>query len=467
MRATFLYCALGLLAGVLTGCGGVPDNARAKKMSGEDAATAKGGALESAKDRAPERITPGGFDNRAADGDREGVTGGMPAAKKPAMDDPHTGTDRPKRDRSQDLPPGVLTAGSFDDNLYPPYFRTFLNKAGQNQYAGSLAGKLLGRRVEVFVKNGAGSPVGNVRVTVGGSADLVTRSDGRAVFVAPLDPVSADGELSVTVTAPNAAPVRQVVEPGASRCTVLLPDASAPLPRNLDLTIVLDTTGSMGDELQYLKSEVKSIASAVHDRFPNVHQRYALVCYRDEGMGDVYVTRKFDFTADDEEFRKNLSAQSAAGGGDLPEAMQKGLEEATKLPWRGDDTARVVFLIADAPPHARDALAALEHVNTLRKKGVAVYPVFASCNDREASEATELVMRSFALITGGQYLFLTDDSGVGDAHAEPHIPYYHVEKLNALMVRMIVGELSGKRLDPDPKDVLRTLGQPPRQGRQD
>jgi hypothetical protein len=474
MRTTVLCCVLGLLAGALTGCGGL------KKSAGEPVShsEAASGSKTAPKPAAPDfggffsGGSPGGFDNRAADGDKEGAAKDAPVATKPAMDDPHTGTDRPNRDRSRDLPAGVLTAGSFDDNLYPQYFRSFLNKAGQNQYAGSLAGKLLGQRVEVFVKNGAGSPVGNARVTVGaaggGSVGLITRSDGRAVFVASLDQVNADGELTVTVTAPEGgAPVKQVVEKGANRCTVILPDAPAPLPRNLDLTIVLDTTGSMGDELQYLKSEVKSIASAVHDRFPNVHQRYALVCYRDEGMGDEYVTRKFDFTTDVEQFRKNLSAQSAAGGGDIPEAMQKGLEEATKLPWRDADTARVVFLIADAPPHARDALTTLDHVNTLRKKGVAVYPVFASCNDREASEATELVMRSFALITGGQYLFLTDDSGVGDAHAEPHIPHYHVEKLNALMVRMIAGELSGKRLDPDPKDVIRTVGQPPKRGRQD
>jgi hypothetical protein len=32
-------------------------------------------------------------------------------------------------------------------------------------------------------------------------------------------------------------------------------------------------------------------------------------------------------------------------------------------------------------------------------------------------------MRAAALVTGGQYLFLTDDSGVGDAHGEPHISY--------------------------------------------
>jgi hypothetical protein len=76
-------------------------------------------------------------------------------------------------------------------------------------------------------------------------------------------------------------------------------------------------------------------------------------------------------------------------------------------------------------------------------------------------------MRSAALLTGAQYLFLTDDSGVGEGHGEPHIPYYRVEKLNRLMIRMVNGELAGKRLEPEARDVLRTVGRPPRAARQD
>jgi hypothetical protein len=177
----------------------------------------------------------------------------------------------------------------------------------------------------------------------------------------------------------------------------------------------------MGDELRYLKAEIKSIAAAVRAQFPDVNQRYGLVVYRDEGMGDEYVTRKFDFTSNIDEFQRNLAAQSAAGGGDIPEAMHRGLEEAIRLRWRDADTARVLFLIADAPPHAVDGPRTLECVDTLRKRGVAIYPVAASCNDPQATEATEFFMRAAALLTGSQYLFLTDDSGVGDGHGEPHI----------------------------------------------
>jgi von Willebrand factor type A domain len=217
---------------------------------------------------------------------------------------------------------------------------------------------------------------------------------------------------------------------------------------------VIDTTGSMGDELEFVKSELRSIVRAVRDRFPRVDQRVALVFYRDEG--DAYVTRRFDFTGDLGEVRKNLQAQSAGGGGDKPEAMHKALEDAVSLKWRADGTARVLFLIGDAPPHAKDVGRTVDVVNALRKKGVAVYPVAASGYDTPA----EFVLRAAALLTGGQFLFLTDDSGVGDAHAEPHLTDYYVERLDRLMARLIAGELAGKRVPPEPNDIVRTVGHP-------
>ena len=57
-------------------------------------------------------------------------------------------------------------------------------------------------------------------------------------------------------------------------------------------------------------------------------------------------------------------------------------------------------------------------------------------------------------------LFLTDDSGVGNAHAEPHLTNYHVERLDKLMIRMIAAELTGKRIPVEPNDILRTVGRP-------
>jgi hypothetical protein len=354
---------------------------------------------------------------------------------------------------------GRLTAGSFDDNLFPDYFSRFASRMAQDSAISNLTGKLFGRRLIVTVTDKNGSPVGNARVRIHGSdnqssVELTTRSDGRVIFVASWDNV--DGDLTVTVTPPDgSAPVIQPVDRDSGRFRVALPVGDAPLPKNLDLLLLLDTTGSMGDELAYLKSEFKTIASTIAAKFPHVNQRYSLVVYRDRG--DEYVVRNFDFTSSVAEFNSKLGAQQAAGGGDYPEAMEVGLEAAGKMQWRTADTARVVFLVADAPPHAKDIGRAMTAVDALRKKGVAIYPLACSGYD----PATELVMRSCAMLTGGQFLFLTDDSGVGEAHGEPHIPFYHVERQGKLMIRMIASELSGRRLDPAPEDIIRTVGNPP------
>jgi hypothetical protein len=202
----------------------------------------------------------------------------------------------------------------------------------------------------------------------------------------------------------------------------------------------------MGDELEYLKVEIDHIAAEVHARFPNVDQRFGLILYRDQG--DAYVTRSFDFTASLPDFRRTLAAQTAAGGGDYPEAMHLALEQSTQLAWRGAATARVVFLVADAPPHSQFAERTLAAVQKLRHAGVTVFPVASS----GVKEQAEFIMRAIGFLTQGQYLFLTDHSGVGNPHAKPQAPSYSVEKLDQLMIRMIAEKLSGRA--GLPQDVI-------------
>jgi hypothetical protein len=204
---------------------------------------------------------------------------------------------------------------------------------------------------------------------------------------------------------------------------------------------------------------MKWIATTVRAKFPQVKQRFALIVYRDEG--DEYVTRTFPFTESLEQLLANLRAQRAYGGGDEPEAVQKAMAEAAQLAWSPDAAARVLIHLADAPPHDPDFLQSLKSVDRIRKSGVAFYPVACS----GYNTACEFHMRVSALLTGGQFLFLTDDSGIGDPHAKPNIPFFHVERLNRLLVRMISAELEGRHLEPRPDEILRTVGNPPETGR--
>ena len=235
---------------------------------------------------------------------------------------------------------------------------------------------------------------------------------------------------------------------------------SRPARQRLDLALVLDTTGSMGDEAAYLQSEFANISGAIGALFPNADQRWALVAYRDtpdHDPGEVYVVKSWDFTTDVTSFQSALDGLSADGGGDTPESPDVGLATMNTLSWRPDgDVARMAFWVADAPHHVERAPAMAQAFADSRQKDIHLYPVSAS----GADELLEYTMRSGAQLTGGRYLFLTDDSGVGGPHLQPEIPCYFVTKLAKGIVRMATIELSGVYAEPAPADIIRTGGNP-------
>jgi hypothetical protein len=211
----------------------------------------------------------------------------------------------------------------------------------------------------------------------------------------------------------------------------------------------------MGDELSYLNAEIDAIADSIAEKYPAATVRYGLVLYRDQG--DAYVTKKFDFTTSLSSFQTTLAAQGASGGGDYPEAVAEGLSDANSLSWRADaSVARLTFWIADAPTHTTKTAQLKTAIESSMQQDIHIYPVSASGTDERA----EYAMRSAAQITGGRYIFLTDDSGVGGTHAEPHIPCYVVTKFDRALVRMVESEMSGQHAFAPAGEILRTVGSP-------
>ena len=94
-----------------------------------------------------------------------------------------------------------------------------------------------------------------------------------------------------------------------------------------------------------------------------------------------------------------------------------------------------MFLVLDAPPHDDEQIKqqVREEIRLAAEKGIRIIPVAASGIDK----STEFLLRSFSLATDGTYIFITDDSGVGDPHLKPTVGEYQVEKLNDLLVRLI------------------------------
>ena len=77
-----------------------------------------------------------------------------------------------------------------------------------------------------------------------------------------------------------------------------------------------------------------------------------MVKYRDHPPQDrTYVTQVNNLTDDMKVVKRFISAAKPSGGGDFPEAICCGFNDALeKLKWR-DDAVKCVILIADAPPH--------------------------------------------------------------------------------------------------------------------
>jgi hypothetical protein len=202
----------------------------------------------------------------------------------------------------------------------------------------------------------------------------------------------------------------------------------------LDIAFVVDATGSMGDEIAYLKSEVVDVIRRVKMNNQSLAIRTASVFYRD--FTDDYVTRIFPFGKSLKQNLAFIRNQSAGGGGDFEEAVPEGLEAGIdSLQWSENALARIMFLILDAPPHLTPENIQKLHRLTQKaaQKGIRIIPITASGIDKNV----EYLMKTLGVTTGGTYVFLTDDSGIGGSHIKATTEKHEIEHLNDLMVRLI------------------------------
>lgn len=333
------------------------------------------------------------------------------------------------------IPPeaGLLTGGEWRDNDHWSDWNALYGSRNDWEQFKSDWRIPYEMRIAVTVTS-AGKPIEGARVSCPNAyADAVTDNKGRAYLFykainGPTEPITAQYlglNASVGGVLDNAA-----VE-------IELDGAPAAAEKKLDFMIMCDTTGSMWDELSYLQEELKDIITRVREDNANIPTRLSVNFYRDEG--DEYVVREYPFTTDINAACSAIAEQSAAGGGDFPEAVHTALESAVNNHDWDEDSVKILFLVLDAPPH--DDVQIVDSVNLLIKqaaeKGIRIIPIASSGIDK----TTEYLLRTMAFTTGGTYTFLTDDSGIGGGHIEPTVGAYNVEKLNDMMVRIVNGYL--------------------------
>ena len=176
----------------------------------------------------------------------------------------------------------------------------------------------------------------------------------------------------------------------------------------VEVTFVLDTTGSMGGLIDGAKRRIWSIARRIGEGQPRPELRIALVAYRD--LGDQYVTRVFDFTSDMDELYANLMSFQASGGGDTPEHVSAALSDAVhKVSWSKSRGMRVIFLVGDAPPHLdyQDGFDYRRHVREAAARGIGVEAI--QCG---GDALTAQIWQEVASLGGGTYAQIGGDGGM-------------------------------------------------------
>lgn len=332
-----------------------------------------------------------------------------------------------------------LTAGEVDDNAQWDDYLLFLR-----DYSGAFVERVdVSERHQIWVLDSQERPIvgQEVNISTNGEpvATLRTHSDGRVYFFPRAYPIQTDEYQVVvrdqTFAIPANGSQREwfvTVESNGGRETAV----------NLDVLFLIDATGSMADEINQLKENIRAISAQI-DALPSQPDvRFGMVTYRDRG--DAYLTNVTDFTPDVEEFATDLAQVYADGGGDYPEDLNQALSEAIHQPeWRTNDTVSLIFLVADAPPHldyGQENHYAVEMFQAAQR-GIKIYPIASSGLDSQG----EYIFRQLAQVSGGRFIFLTygaDGPGSTGTETEFEVSDYTVSSLDALVVKIVEEELA-------------------------
>lgn len=186
----------------------------------------------------------------------------------------------------------------------------------------------------------------------------------------------------------------------------------------VDVVFVIDTTGSMGDEIQTVKDQVVEMMNKIQGGSPQPFVRVGMVAYRDRG--DEYVTKTFPLTSDINGIKENVRQLVANGGGDTPESVNEALHTGIyNMNWSANRNAKkLMFLIGDAPPHTDypqdfDFRADLAYA---KSQGIKLHTWGCS----GIVEGYQPYFKEMADITGGEYQLLTYQRQVKGADGREH-----------------------------------------------
>ena len=372
-----------------------------------------------------------------------------PAPPNPSDNPAQGGNNQPSQDQNP------LLASQVDDNAAYATFLSYVNSySGPRNFAPDLS-----ERYFVQVLNSQQRPVADATVDISSNGQALfsasTGSDGRVVFFPRVVQGAGNAQkFDISVHRDQASAQTSLVRGSgndtASVTLAVAPDSAV----NLDVVFLIDSTGSMGDEIDKIKSSVHSIAERISQLPSAPHLRLALVTYRDRGADNEYVTRKWDFTTDVNTFANELDTLVAYNGGDYPEDINAGLLDTINLPgWSQSNShnLRLVFLVGDAPPHLDypDEQQYPTLSQMAASKGIKVFPIAASGLD----DSGEFIFRNIAAMTLGKFVFLTyapapngapgNGGNPGDT-TQMHVANYQTNNFDDVVVSLVSQEVANQ-----------------------
>ncbi len=336
-----------------------------------------------------------------------------------------------------------LTAGEVDDNAewdaYVQYLRSY--------QGASILPVDVSERHQIWVQDSQGNPVLGAVIDIKAEGapvtTLRTHSNGSSFFF-PHAYTDYPGDFVVEVTVANQTETFTIPAGTSQREWVVTHAGADQIQQDakLDVLFLIDATGSMADEINQLKENIRAISARI-DALPSQPDvRFGMVTYRDRG--DEYITQVTDFTPNVEDFAEILNLVQADGGGDYPEDLNEALSNAIHQPeWRVDETVSLIFLVADAPPHLdydqqnHYGYELLQAAN----RGIKIYPIASSGLDEQG----EYIFRQLAQTTGGRFIFLTygaEGPGSTGTETEFEVSDYTVSSLDDLVIKIIEEELA-------------------------
>ncbi|HEY1956433.1 MAG TPA: vWA domain-containing protein [Polyangiaceae bacterium] len=423
-----------------------------------------------AQKEAPQSARAGGaFDDPAAakeetaasaDGLEERGAGGAPkvghahgAARAPAGMEPMPLAAATTAAPSMQATASVR-AGEWDDNANYREFQRYIGQVNQPIHSVDVRARRF-----LVVRDNAGKPVSRCPVTIADASQhdvtLTTHASGRAILFPYAEGLSGK---SFTATARcaegNASAPVALDDDGDGTVEIKLGAARRNDPRVVDIAFVLDTTGSMSEEIASVKATIQKVATTLQSN--QLQVRVGMVEYKDRV--DSFVTKPYAFTSNLGAFSHTIAGIEAGGGGDYPEDMNAGIHAAlTSLEWSPRAVAKMAFVIADAPPHldyANDPDYA-QSMKDAAHSGVQLFGVAASGMDALG----QAVLRQMAQYTGATEMFVLrggagpQSTGGGDpiASCGGTQQQYASGNLDGLIVAKIKHELAA--IDADPMKI--------------